>query len=376
MAPTSNNSTRATTSSQPSSSGEDPLEITRALKQRLQVAASKEERRTSRKSLCIQRSSKHQCSFCGDKSEYPSGRAPSTSQSPEWHLAARYCNAACQRADYKRRHKREYADFVHPPALKQFATEPFGDAQYPTSPVFAKGHSQGIGCWISHAGRFNSELHCLDDEMDELSDAEVAARRRTIKADYLWAADYNANGDTMLALAILLLSFPGRAHKAILKHKVDIDNVSVSQGEGRSFALISPPYDPWLKRPCIRLRVFNGAEHDTPAAPPPPSVLDAKEAIVVLHPGDYALFHAFFRVGNGKTLTRDFHALAPIRAFNLVCAPYHDAYYADFFAEGEVAFVEGHYGARHAELARVQQALDKVIDETLDKVMPMPDFDA
>ena len=71
------------------------------------------------------------------------------------HRCARYCDRQCQLADYKARHKQECAEFVCPPLSRVFRTEPVGEEQYAPRPVFARGHRDGVGCWVSVDGEYD-----------------------------------------------------------------------------------------------------------------------------------------------------------------------------------------------------------------------------
>ena len=68
-----------------------------------------------------------------------------------------YCNKTCQIADYKRGHKRECQEFIHPPFVPDFVPEAIGDMKYERNPVFALGHNDGVGCWVSISGRADAE---------------------------------------------------------------------------------------------------------------------------------------------------------------------------------------------------------------------------
>ena len=73
------------------------------------------------------------------------------------HRSVSYCNKTCQTADYKRGHKRECQEFLHPPFVSDFIPTPIGDMKYDRNPIFAWGHTDGIGCWVSISGRADAE---------------------------------------------------------------------------------------------------------------------------------------------------------------------------------------------------------------------------
>lgn len=105
----------------------------------------------------------------------PSGLAHDASTPPEIFLhafdaechldlcrAARYCDQTCQLADFKARHKHECANFVHPPTTSAFLTTPVPGERFPQQPVFAHTHEDGVGCWVSIAGRIDCKYAIAD----------------------------------------------------------------------------------------------------------------------------------------------------------------------------------------------------------------------
>ena len=111
----------------------------------------------------------HQCSFCG-KTGGDSLRTCSVCRSVPRISASifrltsrrsvRYCNKACQTADYAGRHKRECKEFAYPPLTSAFITEPYGDRAYPPHPIFASGYETGeVGYWVSI--RDQIEVECV-----------------------------------------------------------------------------------------------------------------------------------------------------------------------------------------------------------------------
>ena len=42
---------------------------------------------------------------------------------------------------------------MYPPLTRAFMTEPLGDELYPSHPVFAEGHKDGVGYWVSVNGK-------------------------------------------------------------------------------------------------------------------------------------------------------------------------------------------------------------------------------
>lgn len=71
--------------------------------------------------------------------------------------AAHYCDQACQRMDFKARHRDECANFKHLPTTTAFITNPGSSGQFPLHPIFAHSHNDGVGCWVTIAGRADCE---------------------------------------------------------------------------------------------------------------------------------------------------------------------------------------------------------------------------
>ena len=116
----------------------------------------------------------------------------------------------------------------------------------------------------------------------------------------------------------------------------------------------------------------------------PPNVHDAKLGIVSLKPGEYVIFTAQFRVGDGETISKDWEALRYLQGFSLawsiwqttdphvldnMLAQYHAKdghipgglrmsfdhsamrrYYDDFVERGEDAHIRSHFGAERATM--------------------------
>lgn len=71
--------------------------------------------------------------------------------------AARYCDRTCQVADYKVRHKLLCSTFAHPPTTIAFQHNAHPVEQFPLHQVFARGHSENVGCWVTVDGRVDCE---------------------------------------------------------------------------------------------------------------------------------------------------------------------------------------------------------------------------
>ena len=58
----------------------------------------------------------------------------------------------------------------------------------------------------------------------------------------------------------------------------------------------------------MSLRRVEQVKHEKPSQLPP-SVKDEKEGIIALNPGEYAILHLQFRVGDGNRISKDWEAL-------------------------------------------------------------------
>ena len=111
----------------------------------------------------------HECTYCG-KTDTANLRACSLCKYVAFHCryiphsslsrSARYCNERCQQADYKARHRAECANFAYPPLTREFLTEPVDGAKYAEKPIFAQGHKEGVGCWVSCDGQVDGKSVC------------------------------------------------------------------------------------------------------------------------------------------------------------------------------------------------------------------------
>lgn len=67
----------------------------------------------------------------------------------------RYCDEACQRADYKPRHKLACTTFARLPTTMAFQSETDAEERFPQHPVFAHAHKDDVGMWVTIEGRID-----------------------------------------------------------------------------------------------------------------------------------------------------------------------------------------------------------------------------
>lgn len=75
-----------------------------------------------------------------------------------WFFSSvRYCSVACQHAHWKA-HKKPCSSFSNLPFYRDFdPTLILPGCRYPQSPIFASGHQDGFGCWITPGGQITGE---------------------------------------------------------------------------------------------------------------------------------------------------------------------------------------------------------------------------
>ncbi|EJF64993.1 hypothetical protein DICSQDRAFT_167141 [Dichomitus squalens LYAD-421 SS1] len=339
--------------------------------------------------------------------------------------AARYCDEACQLADFKARHKRECANFVNPPTTSSFLTTPVAGARYPQHPVFAQGHEDGVGCWVSVAGRIDCDLGALSEPVDPAADIEkrqiqMATSSPNNGIDVI--RDYKAAPHSLLNLSVLVqnrrkekgavLVFGSRAQAVSYGSTADVvlrgtakgDNIAKFTRDRVRYVAAGVAIDPWDKVPRLQITHINGQEVSAKKSPPPPAIKDAKEGTIALDPGEHAILHLQFRVGDGHRIAKDWEAMTCIESLRLpyalwdgasppsslvpslplaqapipalaegqqrgraITAPLDQravrAHYADFIEHGEEAYLRSHFGDARADMARTMEGMMTMMGE-------------
>ncbi|KAI9060681.1 hypothetical protein FKP32DRAFT_1595408 [Trametes sanguinea] len=366
-----------------------------------------------------ERITKSACSYCGKDG---GGSLKGCSRCK----AARYCNQECQLAHFKAGHKRECANFVQPPTTSAFITKTLPGEQYPQRPVFAQAHEDGVGCWISVAGRIDCDLQPLTESIDPL---QQKARHEQLMKDGDAASRnairiHKAAMRSLLGLTVLVqnrrkdkepvLVFASRAQavshpsltNAVMGGTAQGDNLVKFTKDRISRAAIGVANDPWDKAPRLQVMYINGVEVKK-GVPLPTQVKDAKEGILQLNTGDYAILHLQFRVGDGDNISKDWEAFNCLES---VCFPWVSwdgstpyttlasslptvqsaarsapdtgsspgrllratinqplvrAYYKDFVEHGEEAYMRSHFGDARADLSRSADNMMEMMGELL-----------
>ncbi|TFK94086.1 hypothetical protein K466DRAFT_658079 [Polyporus arcularius HHB13444] len=354
----------------------------------------------------------HRCSYCG-KGSTDTLRVCSLCKS------ARYCDRECQVADYKTRHKAECAGFVHPPFTTSFLTEPLGDDKYPQDPLFAKGHLNGVGFWVSVSSSVDCALQTLANPLRPIKDP-LEYNRRDIRMleDPNLGVKYKARTRNLLTLQVLVQNrrkdgkpvvvFGARTRvltsetptvtQNVLNGRTEADRITIFTDGGRgafgTYASIAIAEDMFDQSPRLLITNVNGTVLKE-GVPLPSAVKNGPRGIVALHPGEFALLHMQFRIGDGDLIVSEWDALSCLRALAVpVVAPYDpavcnttsldasislktdpvsgklidelaspgvtevrlpfdfyaaEAYYEDLSEKGELAFIKSHRGEKEAE---------------------------
>ncbi|KAI0368589.1 hypothetical protein BV20DRAFT_998254 [Pilatotrama ljubarskyi] len=349
--------------------------------------------------------------------------------------AARYCDANCQLADFKARHKRECANFANPPTTSVFLTKPVAGEKYPQHPVFAHWHEHGVGCWVSTAGRIDCDLHTLTDSIDpsgyrarqERMAKDAAAGRQIMRT-------HKAAARSLLGMSVLvqnrrkdktpILLFASRAEvvsqpsmtEAVMRGTAQGDKIDKFTKDRITRAAMGVAQDPWDKVPRLKVSYINGVEIKSDA-PVPSNVKDAKEGIIALHTGEYAILQLQFRVGDGDGISKDWEAFGCLESLVLPWAPWDGtspyssllsslpsaqsppttqpsgspsfpssstssevrgfalrapfdqravrAHYEDFIERGEEAYMRSHFGDARTEMTRSAESMVAMMGEML-----------
>ncbi|KAI0714252.1 hypothetical protein C8T65DRAFT_644433 [Cerioporus squamosus] len=273
-----------------------------------------------------------QCTFCGsvglDK------RRCSLCKS------VRYCDEQCQRADYIACHRQECADFTHPPFTTAFTTEPISAlTNCIPATILARGHRDGVGCWLSVRGTPNAILMDLTSSlfpkqwegrfMDEMLTAALTGSGRAdellpyhapcLLALQVLVQNRRKDGEPVLFLAAhsrAVSSPDDRSVRLAMQRQRGLDAPSTYVDEDlRLRATLRVARSDLDKKPRIYVANFDGAPQVLNARQHPPAVLNAGRGIVVLQRGQFAVLHLQFCVGDGSIIKKEWQALRCLEHF-------------------------------------------------------------
>ncbi|KAI0635897.1 hypothetical protein C8Q77DRAFT_1100288 [Trametes polyzona] len=310
---------------------ETPMDMLRASTE----AGMASMRRALNKQKEEKRIAKGHCSYCGKEG----GNAPLKGCSR--CKAARYCDQTCQLGDFNARHKRECANFASPPTTSVFLMKPIENDRYPQHPIFAFWHEDGVGCWVSVAGRIDCDLHTLTDTIDPTG---YSARQERMMAEGGAAGreiirTHKAAARSVVGLRVLIQNrrkdktpvvfFASRAQvvsqpsltAAVERGAAARDNMVKFTKDKVARVALGVANDPWDNVPRLQVSYLNGAEMKKDA-PPSANIKDANNGFVLLNTGEYAILHLQFRVGDGDMISKDWEALGALEAIYLPWAPW------------------------------------------------------
>ncbi|RPD60038.1 hypothetical protein L226DRAFT_613017 [Lentinus tigrinus ALCF2SS1-7] len=337
--------------------------------------------------------------------------------------AARYCDQTCQLADFKARHKRECGHFTHPPTTSVFLTEPAANERYAKDPVFASGHEDSVGCWVSIGGQIDCNLDSLAGAITDPASSEFRDRQERIATGPNHGRDmirrHKAAARSLLSLRVLvqnrrkdkepILVFGSRMQvvsygqmTGAMARGVSLNDNSTTFVHDRTMHMaVGVAKDPWDKVPRLQVTYVNGQEVPSNKASIPTSIKDAPEGIVALKMGEYAIFRVQFRVGDGDTISKDWEALACLETIVIPYAiwdgtsspatlasslPQADTqpssgpgralharfdqavvktHYAEYVEHGEEAYIRAHFGDARADMTSGAEKMMEMMGEML-----------
>ncbi|RDX57374.1 hypothetical protein OH76DRAFT_1368441 [Lentinus brumalis] len=311
-----------------------------------EVGAFERSARSRRQQQTYKRAVSRQCSFCGAR-DAGSMRTCSLCRS------VHYCDRKCQVAHYKAGHKEDCTNFVQPPLTSAFCTEPVGESAYARETVFGHGHMNGVGCWMSAVGvpdasqllsfdfawplnrpendtdpddlqkQFRKRLGLKCDlTTDRLLTLQVLVqnRRKDKKPILVLGAQWRAISRTESSvLELLMKKLPDDPENDIHVFRDALD---------QERAVLRIANDPWDHTPRVVVANFNGIDLRKHTAHPP-GVIDAQRGVVVLEPGQYAVIHAQFLIGDGSTATSPWKAMTCLESLYLPCVSPWDGHSAE-----------------------------------------------
>ncbi|KAF9028609.1 hypothetical protein BDP27DRAFT_1410263 [Rhodocollybia butyracea] len=323
---------------------------------------------------------KLRCNFCGKAED---NKKPL--QCCSLCRTVHYCDRTCQVAHYKPVHKSDCKSFRNIPLCRSFTMDRIlPGCKYPESVVFAKGHQEGIGCWVSTSGQIDCTLFQKAGNplpsKDDASDDNPKTMMDALEAfPFGRAGAYlglrvmvqnrrQADGKVVvIGNEILAVCTPRGADVLLEGMKPGETNVKIPSDLDNSQPLIG------LKQAYIKLENFNGKEVKRTL----PALIDGKACSVALSRGDYAIFSVHFRVG-GPRITLDFQALEKIAHIQVpwlasdstppslspkdrkvTKAPMDHSlvasYFEDYRSHGEEAFITSHHGEARAKMISAGQ---------------------
>ncbi|KAI4519597.1 hypothetical protein K525DRAFT_205682 [Schizophyllum commune Loenen D] len=274
-----------------------------------------------------------------------------------------YCSKQCQRDDWKSIHRQECTTFAHPPIAKSFNTLYRPDVPWPIDPVFATVHKDGVGVWVSVSA--SEEMSALLQTACTPPEGFNINRQPYGPPSFMrWAGLHPDSpvvrewgievkkyiGPTLANLRFVVQNRRKDGHTLVvagaetvliafdhLKGNIlpeDLSDVMFQTiGEGKQLMHMLPWRD-YNKRFRVSILEINGAvapqghfspaddEYvyaDRPTGTPWERVVDWDMADVALAPGDFVVFCAQYRIGDGHSCDTYPQAMARCGGVTVPC---------------------------------------------------------
>ncbi|RDB17184.1 hypothetical protein Hypma_001692 [Hypsizygus marmoreus] len=352
------------------------------------------------KKKALSREAKITCDACGKESD-----EKKPLQACVRCRTVRYCNKACQVAHFNRTHKADCKSFAQPPLCRAFDTKTIlPGCVYPETPIFARDHVDGMGCWVSIGGSIDCRLspilgnpthdgRRLTDNMsfEEMMGSLPGQSGNFLSIRVLVQNRISAkNAAPRIVVGKLILAVTSaRGTPGILEGTLPGEGyLKLEDPNGDPIAALAPMY--------FALTHFNGK---TVQCNDHPAVKDKLTCAVVLEMGDFAIFEVQYRCG-GPRVKRDFEALELLQYINVPSTAYDPnfrgpftevipqaaerddvcevhamidyaalaAWYGDFKTKGEQAYLRSHYGEARA---RMSQSGNRALEQHFGMLMNM-----
>ncbi|KAI5887453.1 uncharacterized protein SCHCODRAFT_02671478 [Schizophyllum commune H4-8] len=245
------------------------------------------------------------------------------------------------REHWRHGHKVECTAFVHPPLAKTFDSAQRPDVPWPIDPIFARVKENGLGVWVTASPLMGHTMQPAyvpaDGEYTKTipppSFLRWIQQETASPMELLTGALKKFSGPTLVTLRIMVQN--RRTDGRIFAVFGEQTRFSLACDELKEYVLPEerdrcsyqtlhgidlmwfPPWQDYNDRTRVALLEINGVEAprgtvgpdleyqppEKPTGAPWNRVVDWKRACVALAPGDFAVYSAQYRIGDGVTLT-------------------------------------------------------------------------
>ncbi|KAL1719369.1 hypothetical protein EV715DRAFT_263376 [Schizophyllum commune] len=251
------------------------------------------------------------------------------------------CSAECQREHWRHGHKIECTAFVHPPLAKTFDSAQRPDVPWPIDPIFARVKENGLGVWVTASPLMGHTMQPAYVPADGEYTTTIPPpsflrwiqQETASPMELLTGGLKKFSGPTLVTLRIMVQN--QRTDGRIFAIFGEQTRFSLACDELKEYVLPEerdkcsyqtlhgidlmwfPPWQDYNDRTRVALLEINGVEAprgtvgpdleylppEKPTGGPWNRVVDWKRACVALAPGDFAVYSAQYRIGDGVTLT-------------------------------------------------------------------------